>query len=106
MTGRFRKYTITKVPRAENSQPDALAKLTSSCVTDTPSGRMVKTTRPSVNLGVVVVNEEDESWSTKSFVSSRQEPSLKIRWLPEESRGQSRGIVLLMADSIDEVYNL
>ncbi|RRT33234.1 hypothetical protein B296_00052830 [Ensete ventricosum] len=40
---------------------EKVLELASSCVTDTPSGRMVKTTRPSVNLGVVVVNEEDES---------------------------------------------
>ncbi|RRT73108.1 hypothetical protein B296_00012597 [Ensete ventricosum] len=49
MTGRFRRCTITKVPRSENAQADALARLASSYVTDTPSGTMVRTIGPSVN---------------------------------------------------------
>ncbi|RRT40369.1 hypothetical protein B296_00055709, partial [Ensete ventricosum] len=62
MTDRFRRCTITKVPRAENSQADALAQLASSCATDTPPGGTVRTTGPSVNLGVLAVDEEEGSW--------------------------------------------
>ncbi|RWV81943.1 hypothetical protein GW17_00056597 [Ensete ventricosum] len=65
MTDRFWRCTITKVPRAENSQADALAMLVSSCAADTPSGGTVKTTGPSVNLGVLTVDEEEGSWINK-----------------------------------------
>ncbi|RZS23788.1 hypothetical protein BHM03_00056763 [Ensete ventricosum] len=45
----LKRCIITKVPRVENSQADALARLASSCATDTPSGGTVRTTGPSVN---------------------------------------------------------
>ncbi|RZR80689.1 hypothetical protein BHM03_00006760 [Ensete ventricosum] len=51
MMGQFWRCTITKVPHAENTQADALARLASSYVTDTPSRRMVRTIEPSVNSG-------------------------------------------------------
>ncbi|KAJ8506677.1 hypothetical protein OPV22_007563 [Ensete ventricosum] len=62
MAGRFQRCTITKVPRSENAQADALARLTSSCVIDTPSGAIVRTIGPSVNSIVLTVNEKDEGW--------------------------------------------
>ncbi|RRT31201.1 hypothetical protein B296_00056810 [Ensete ventricosum] len=51
--------TITKVPRSENAQADTLAKLASSCVTDTPSGTMVRTISPSVDSIVLIVDKKD-----------------------------------------------
>ncbi|RZR89210.1 hypothetical protein BHM03_00016886 [Ensete ventricosum] len=55
MTGQFRRCTITKVPRNENAQADALAWLASSCVIDTPSETMVRTIGPSVNSIVLAL---------------------------------------------------
>ncbi|RWW40219.1 hypothetical protein BHE74_00054381 [Ensete ventricosum] len=45
----------------ENSQADALARLASSCTTDTSRGGTVRTTGPSVNLGVLAVDEKEGS---------------------------------------------
>ncbi|KAJ8478153.1 hypothetical protein OPV22_021880 [Ensete ventricosum] len=61
VTGRFRRCTITKISRAENTHANALARLASSCATDMPLGRMVRTIGHSVNSRVLVVEEEDGS---------------------------------------------
>ncbi|KAJ8501040.1 hypothetical protein OPV22_011592 [Ensete ventricosum] len=62
MTARFRRCTITKVPRSENAQADALAMLASSCVTDTPTGAMVRTIGPSISSTMLTVDQEDRGW--------------------------------------------
>ncbi|RRT49569.1 hypothetical protein B296_00035638 [Ensete ventricosum] len=61
MTDQFRKCIITKVPRAKNSQAEALARLVSSCATDTPPGGIARIPRPSINLGVLSIDEEEGS---------------------------------------------
>ncbi|RZR85612.1 hypothetical protein BHM03_00012630 [Ensete ventricosum] len=53
ITKTLTRCTITKVPRNEN----ALARLASSCVTDTPFGTMVRTIGPSINSIVLTVDE-------------------------------------------------
>ncbi|KAJ8479929.1 hypothetical protein OPV22_023656 [Ensete ventricosum] len=63
MTTRFRRCTITKVPHSENTQADALARLTSSCVTDTPTGAMVRTIGPSIGPTMMTVDQEDGGWT-------------------------------------------
>ncbi|RWW40120.1 hypothetical protein BHE74_00054485 [Ensete ventricosum] len=52
--------TLFKKPRTE--QADALARLASSCVTDTPFETMVRTIGPSVNSIVLTVDEEVGGW--------------------------------------------
>ncbi|KAJ8470571.1 hypothetical protein OPV22_024914 [Ensete ventricosum] len=59
MAARFRRCTITKVPRSENTQADALARLASSRVTDTPTRAMVRTIGPTM----MTVDNEHGGWT-------------------------------------------
>ncbi|KAJ8467305.1 hypothetical protein OPV22_029857 [Ensete ventricosum] len=63
MPARFRRCTITKVPRSENVQADALARLASSHTTDTPTGAMVRTIGPSIGPTMMTVDQEDGGWT-------------------------------------------
>ncbi|KAJ8478749.1 hypothetical protein OPV22_022476 [Ensete ventricosum] len=65
LTARFRRCIITKVPRSENAQADALARLASSCVIDTLTGAMVRTIGPSINSTKMTVDQEDGGWTNE-----------------------------------------
>ncbi|RRT75379.1 hypothetical protein B296_00009499 [Ensete ventricosum] len=62
----LRTITLSKKSKVQsataNSQANALARLTSSCATDTSPGGIVRTTGSSVTLGVLSVNEEEGRW--------------------------------------------
>ncbi|RZR92957.1 hypothetical protein BHM03_00021343 [Ensete ventricosum] len=71
MMDQFRRCIITKVPRAENSQANALARLASSHTTDTPLEGIVRITKPSVTSEVLSVNEEEGSWINEIILHPR-----------------------------------
>ncbi|KAJ8477085.1 hypothetical protein OPV22_020812 [Ensete ventricosum] len=62
---RFQKFAIIKVPRNENTQADALAKLASSRATDTPTGPTVRTVGPSIGPTLMTVSQEDGGWTNE-----------------------------------------